>query len=78
MCLMRVLYICGVTQFILITFFDKLIVEYCSSSAMFLIWLIIVSYLTTPCINIGGGLRFRVRLQFPSVQLKFVSFVSIP
>ena len=29
-------YVSGVTQFILITLFDKLFVEYCSSSAMFL------------------------------------------
>ena len=42
-CLMRVLYVSGVTQFILITLFDKIFVEYCSSSAMFLIWLIIAS-----------------------------------
>ena len=38
---MKVLYVSGVTQFILITLFDKLFVEYCASSAMFLIWLII-------------------------------------
>ena len=40
---MKVLYVSGVTHFILIAFFDKLFVDYCSSSAVFLIWLIIAS-----------------------------------
>ena len=38
---MMVLYVSGVTQFILITLFVKLFVEYCSSSA--------VSYLVNHC-----------------------------
>ena len=28
--------------------------------------------------NIGGDLWFRVGLEFPSVEFRFVSFVSIP
>ena len=71
---MKILYVSGVTQFIL---FDKLFVEYCSFSAMFLIWLIIAPQLITPCMTIGGGLWFRVGLEFPSVAFRFVSFVNI-
>jgi hypothetical protein len=62
----------------LMTLFIRLFVVYCSSSAMFLIRLIISPQLITPCMKIGGGLWFRVGLGFPSAEFRFVSFVSNP
>jgi len=67
------LYVSGVTQFILITFFPDF-VQYSSSTAVSLIRFIISQLFVTPCPNIVGGLEIFTELGFPSKKSSFVSF----
>ena len=65
--LISFLYVSGVAQFILITLFARLFVQYCVSYSFYYFSVVI-----TPSSNIGGGLWIFIELEFPSMESSFV------